>query len=90
MTKPRDSREVGPCQDAEPTGQVLIRAFEAALPRGLPIAEQVLSRVRRNMRGHSVELLQAYPGDGIALVSLVGPPLHLVAIVVRVEDLLGV
>lgn len=37
-----------------------------------------------------MELLQAYPGNGIALESLVGPPLHLVAIIVRVEDLLAV
>lgn len=37
-----------------------------------------------------MELLQAYPGDGIALESLVEPLLHLVAIVVRVEDLLAV
>lgn len=42
------------------------------------------------MLGVSVELLQAYPGDEIALESLVGPPLHLVAVVVRVEDLLAV
>lgn len=42
------------------------------------------------MPGNSMGLLQAYPGDGIALESLVGPPLHLVAVVVRVEDLLAV
>lgn len=42
------------------------------------------------MLGYSVELLQAYPGDGIALESFVGPLLHLVAIIVRVDDLLAV
>lgn len=32
----------------------------------------------------------AYPGNRIALEDFVGPPLHLVAIVVRIEDFMVV
>lgn len=95
LTKPGGRRETDRSREwhcrrcrAHGAGRMLARAFETAFLRSLYCF--VVNRARKNTLGCGMELLQAYPGDRVALESLVGPLLHLVAVVVRVEDLLGV